>query len=214
MQPRPMIQSRFLTHRRRRSRPGEWPALAAIASGGNPRGGPGRLAMTAIVVAAAVGLGGAAARRPLPTAEHVDLARYAGTWHEVARLPNPFQRTCVGATACYTLLADGGVAVVNTCRTSRGRCRSIEGRAEAVPCSGNARLRVRFDGLAGLMPVSREGNYWIIAVDDDYTWALVGTPDRRFLWILSREPSLPPAIFGMLVERARGLGFDVDRLVR
>lgn len=213
MQPRPTSRNCFMTHRRRRSHSGESPALAAIACGRNPRVVPGRLTVTAILVAAAVALGGAA-RRPLPTAEHVDLARYAGTWHEVARLPNPFQRTCVGATARYTLLADGGVAVVNTCRTSRGRCRSIEGRAEAVPCSGNARLRVRFAGLAGLMPVSREGNYWIIAVDDDYTWALVGTPDRRFLWILSREPALPPEIFGMLVDRARGLGFDVDRLVR
>lgn len=156
----------------------------------------------------------AADRGPLPTAEHVDLARYAGVWHEVARLPNPFQRSCVGATARYTLLPDGGMEVVNTCATARGRCRSIEGRAEVVPCSGNARLRVRFSGIAGVVPVSREGNYWIIALDEDYQWAVVGTPDRRFLWILARERSLPPDLYGALVERARCLGFDVTRLVR
>lgn len=166
------------------------------------------------VLTSAIAASPATGHEPLPTAGNVDLARYAGPWHEVARLPNAFQRSCIGATARYTLEADGSVTVVNTCRTARGRCRSIEGRAEAVPCSGNARLRVRFSGLAGLMPVARDGNYWIIAVDHDYQWALVGTPDRRFLWILAREPSLPPDVYAMLVERARCLGFDVDRLVR
>ena len=151
---------------------------------------------------------------PLPTVPWVDLNRFAGCWHEVARLPNIFQRNCVGATARYTPLADGSIRVENTCRTFRGRCRSITGRAEPVPCSGNARLRVRFAGVAGLMPVSRAGNYWIIALDDDYQWAMVGTPDRRFLWLLSRDRGLPREIEGMLIGRARCLGFDVDRLVR
>jgi len=151
---------------------------------------------------------------PLPTVPCVDLNRFTGRWHEVARLPNVFQRTCVGATARYTPLADGGIRVENSCRTCRGRCRSITGRAEPVPCSGNARLRVRFSGVAGLMPVSREGNYWIIALDENYRWAMVGTPDRRFLWLLSRDRCLPREIEGMLISRAHCLGFDVDRLVR
>jgi len=156
----------------------------------------------------------AGCRDPLPTVPCVDLGRFAGCWHEVARLPNIFQRNCVGATARYTPLTDGGIRVENSCRTCRGRCRSVVGRADPVPCSGNARLRVRFSGLAGLMPVSREGNYWIIALDDDYQWAMVGTPDRRFLWILARSPSLSREIECMLISRARCLGFAVDRLVR
>jgi len=82
-----------------------------------------------------------------------------------------------------------------------------------VPGSGNARLRVRFGGLAALAPVPREGNYWIIALDADYRFAMVGTPDRRFLWILARDPCLPPDVLASLVARARCLGFDVDRLV-
>ena len=169
----------------------------------------------AVVVAVCVVCGGrAVARDPLPTVPHVDLARYAGTWHEIARLPNVFQRTCVRSKATYRACADGGIAVVNSCSTGRGRCRSIEGRAEPVPGSGNARLRVRFSGLAAVAPVPREGNYWIIALDDDYQWALVGTPDRRFLWILSREQRLPEDVDRMLVDRARCLGFDVSRLVR
>lgn len=156
----------------------------------------------------------ATAHEPLPTVPCVDLARYAGTWHEIARLPNLFQRGCVGATARYTLCGNGSMRVENSCRNARGRCRSIEGIATPVPCSGNARLRVRFEGPAGWVPVSRDGNYWIIALDDDYQWAMVGTPDRRFLWILARERSLPPEVYRMLVARARCLGFDVARLTR
>jgi apolipoprotein D and lipocalin family protein len=62
--------------------------------------------------------------------------------------------------------------------------------------------------------VPREGNYWIIALDDDYQWAMVGTPDRRFLWILARQPSLPAEVFAQLKQQACQLGFDVDRLVK
>ena len=156
----------------------------------------------------------AAAHQPLPTVACVDLARYAGTWHEIARLPNLFQRGCAGATARYTLSGTGTMQVTNSCRNTRGRCRSITGTATPVACSGNARLRVRFEGPARFMPVPREGNYWIIALDEDYQWAMVGTPDRRFLWILARERSLPPEIYSSLVARARCLGFDVARLTR
>ncbi len=150
---------------------------------------------------------------PLPTVPCVDLARYAGTWHEIARLPNLFQRSCACAQARYEPLPDGSLSVVNSCVTGRGRCREVVGRAEPVPCSGNARLRVRFGGLAAVVPVPREGNYWIIALDDDYQWAMVGTPDRRFLWVLARDTCLPPDVYASLVEQARCLGFDVTRLV-
>jgi apolipoprotein D and lipocalin family protein len=149
----------------------------------------------------------------LPTVPCVDLARYAGTWHEIARLPNCFQGACGDAQARYEPRPDGTLTVVNTCVSRRGRCREVVGRAEPVPCSGNARLRVRFGGLAALVPVPREGNYWIIALDDDYRFAMVGTPDRRFLWILARDTCLPPDVFAGLVAQARCLGFDVDRLV-
>ena len=131
----------------------------------------------------------------------------------MARLPNVFQASCVGSRARYEPRPDGTLTVVNSCVTARGRCREVVGRAEPVPCSGNARLRVRFGGLAALVPVPREGNYWIIALDDDYRFAMVGTPDRRFLWILARDTCLPPDVFAGLVAQARCLGFDVDRLV-
>ena len=149
----------------------------------------------------------------LPTVPHVDLARYAGTWHEIARLPNVFQASCACSHARYEPRSDGSLTVVNSCVTRRGRNRQVVGRAEPVPCSGNARLRVRFGGFAALVPVAREGNYWIIALDDDYQWAMVGTSVRRFLWILARDTCLPPKVYAGLVQRARCLGFDVDQLV-
>jgi apolipoprotein D and lipocalin family protein len=155
----------------------------------------------------------AAAADPLPTVPHVDLARYAGTWHEIARLPNWFQRSCERSHAEYTPCGDGTLKVVNTCVKASGRYTSIEGRATPVPCSGNARLRVKFGGLAAFVPVAAEGNYFVIALDDDYQWALVGTPDRRFLWILARQPQLDPGVYAQLTRQACCLGFDVGSLV-
>ena len=168
----------------------------------------------ALALAAFLGFGlAAAAAEPLPTVPHVDLGRYAGTWYEIARLPNWFQRSCERSRAEYTPCGDGTLKVVNTCVKASGRSTSIEGRATPVACSGNARLRVKFGGLAAFVPVSPEGNYFIIALDDDYQWALVGTPDRRFLWILARQPQLDPAIYAQLTRQACCLGFDVGSLV-
>ena len=160
----------------------------------------------------------AAAADSLPTVPHVDLGRYAGRCHEIARLPNWFQRSCERSQAQYTPCDDGSLKVVNTCFKGNGRTSSIEGSATPVPGSGNARLRVKFGGLAALVPVARDGNYWIIALgesepDAPYEWALVGTPDRRFLWILARPPCLPPEVLADLKAQARCLGFDVKSLV-
>lgn len=167
----------------------------------------------AIALAACCLVGGRHHVAPLPTVPSVDLARYAGTWHEIARLPNLFQASCARSQARYEPRADGSLTVVNSCVSCRGRCREVVGSADPVPCSGNARLRVRFGGFAALVPVPREGNYWIISLDDDYRWAMVGTPDRRFLWILARDTWLAPEVYAGLVERARCLGFDISRLV-
>jgi apolipoprotein D and lipocalin family protein len=167
---------------------------------------------TLLILVACCLTGGRHRVAALPTVPWVDPARYAGTWHEIARLPNCFQRSCVASVARYEPQPDGSIRVVNMCRTQRGRCREVVGRAEPVPCSGNARLRVRFGGMAALVPVSSEGNYWIIALDDDYRWAMVGTPDRRFLWILARDRHLPAEVYAALVAQARQLGFDVARL--
>ena len=154
-------------------------------------------------------------RVPLPTAPAVDLARYAGTWYEIARLPAFFQRDCVASRAEYTLLASGTVGVTNSCRTRDGTERSIRGEAEVVDHASNARLLVRFDTWFSIfVPAPRGGNYWILDVAPDYGTAIVGTPDRGYLWLLARTPDVEPGRWAAMVERARALGFDVDRLVR
>ena len=130
----------------------------------------------------------------LPVVADVDLARYAGTWYEQARLPNRFQRNCGGqVSAHYSVRADGTVGVLNRCVGRDGHVEAVQGVAKRMPVAGVSspgRLAVRFASawLSWLPPVW--GEYWVIQLDENYQYALVGTPDRRFLWILSRRPRL------------------------
>ena len=151
----------------------------------------------------------------LPTASSVDLARYAGTWYEIARLPMWFQRYCVDSKTIYTIRPDGMIGVHNECVTDTGGLDQIDGVATVLDAKTNARLTVVFGNFfARLFGSSREGNYWIIDLDPDYRTSVVGTPDRRFLWILSRSPHLDKTTYQRLVDRARQLGFPVSDLIR
>ena len=164
-----------------------------------------------MALSACAGMG---TREPLPTAPAVDLARYAGTWYEIARLPMWFQRHCVDSKAIYSALPDGSVGVHNECVTDTGEIEQLDGVATVVDSETNARLRVVFDNFfARLFGSSHEGNYWIIDLDADYRTSVVGTPDRRYLWILSRTPRLADATYQRLVERAGQLGFPVSDLI-
>jgi len=173
---------------------------------------------TVVATLALAGGGTAAAQdqsAPVQAIPALDLARYAGLWHEVARLPNRFQRRCVGdVTASYELL-DGAIRVVNTCRVADGTRTRAEGRARLADRDGPAsRLKVRFaPALLSFLPMVW-ADYWVLDLTDDYGAALVGTPDRRYLWVLSRRPELDPATYGRLVGTAARQGFDVARLQR
>jgi len=144
---------------------------------------------------------------PLAVVPGVDLARYAGTWYEIAKYPNRFQRGCVGATAEYTLSGDGTrVEVVNRCRDAdSGKERSVRGKARVVDPATNAKLSVTF-----FWPFS--GDYWILALGAGYEYAVVGTPDRKYLWFLARTPTIGDALYGHLVDLARERGFDPARI--
>ncbi|MGH7790489.1 MAG: lipocalin family protein [Candidatus Binatia bacterium] len=148
--------------------------------------------------------GCAAPGPPLPTVAQVDLQRYAGTWHEIASFPNNFQAGCAGTTARYTAHPDGSIDVLNQCRIDD---KAVQARAVAwaVDPPTNAKLKVQF-----FWPF--RGDYWIIGLEPDYQWALVGVPSRDFLWILAREPQLDAATYDQIVARAAGLGFDTSRL--
>lgn len=153
--------------------------------------------------------------RPLATVDRVDLQRYAGTWHEIARLPQWFQRGCYNSTATYSLNDDGSVKVVNRCQREDDEPSVTEGEARVVPGSNNAKLKVRFDNwFSRLLPKVAEGNYWVIALDKDYQTVVIGEPGREYLWILARQPRLPEDQYQALVGLAEEKGFPVDELQR
>lgn len=153
--------------------------------------------------------------KPPATAGRVELEKYAGTWHEIARLPMPFQREGDAAMATYTPRADGKVGVHNVAVRPDGTKGEIRGTATVLNPGENTRLAVRFDTWFGpLIPVAKEGNYWILDVSPDYQRALVGTPDRRYLWLLARKPVIREAEEKAMVEKAAALGYAVEGLIR
>ena len=167
------------------------------------------------VFLAAAACGGMEPREPLTTVAFVDLSQYSGTWHEIARLPMWFQRHCVDSKAIYTSRPDGTVGVHNECQTDTGGLDQVDGVATVVDQKTNARLTVVFDNFfARLFTSSRQGNYWILDLDPGYRVAMVGTPDRRYLWILSRTPRLDEPTYELLVAKALALGFPIRDLIR
>lgn len=142
----------------------------------------------------------------------LDLQRYSGTWHEIAHLPMFFQRKCAGnITATYTQQPDGTIRVANACDDKRGKRIASEGIAR--PVAGHpGRLQVRFapQWLSWLPMVWAD--YWVVDLDPDYQWAVVGGPSHKYLWILSRTPSMDPELFNDIRTRAKQRGYAVDDL--
>jgi apolipoprotein D and lipocalin family protein len=137
----------------------------------------------------------------------VDLNRYAGTWYEIASLPVSQQKGCFCTKAEYSLMDDGVIKVVNACRKNspNGEVDRAEGKAFVVPGSNNAKLRIQF-----FWPF--RGDYWILELENDYSYAVVGVPSRKYCWILSRTPQMNPEILEMLVQHLKAKGFDVSRM--
>lgn len=133
----------------------------------------------------------------------VEVSRYLGRWFELARYPNGFERGCEDVTAEYSLLADGRIKVVNTCQMN-GAVRRAIGAARVVPDAAATKLKVSFFGPLYL------GNYWVLDRADDYSWAIVGEPSGRYLWLLGRKPS--QATREHLVSLARELGYDTSMI--
>jgi apolipoprotein D and lipocalin family protein len=145
------------------------------------------------------------AAAPVASVSNVDLARYVGKWYEIASFPMFFQRHCIGdTTAQYAETPDGSVAVINRCRTKAG-FDEAHGTANVVEGFGNGRLKVSF-----FWPF--RADYWIIGLDADYRWAVVGNPNRKYLWVLSRTPQLPRALLDATLKSAESQGFDLTKL--
>jgi len=154
--------------------------------------------------------------KPLEVVPSVDLKRYAGTWYEIARMPFKYQSQCVGdVTATYTLLEDGKIKVVNRCRKENGEIDEAEGRAKLASVDGpNTKLKVRFAPAFLSFLGFVWGDYWIIDLASDYSYAVVGEPGRKYLWILSRTPVMEEAVFQGIVDRAKEKGYDLSRLIK
>jgi apolipoprotein D and lipocalin family protein len=159
----------------------------------------------AILMTSSLGAG----KEPLPVVDEVDLDRYLGTWYEIASYPAWFQKGCTGTTAEYTRLENGRIGVVNRCRKRSldGKPKTARGRAKVIDETTNAKLKVSF-----FRPFW--GNYWIIDLDPDYRWVVVGEPKRKYLWILSREPVMDEALYSEITARLPAVGYDPTRLRR
>lgn len=168
-----------------------------------------RRLLTALLALPVVTLMGCAGSpEPLPVVDHVDLDRYLGRWYEIARYPAPFQEGCTATTATYSLREDGDIRVINRCHVGSpsGELREAEGRARIVDRQTNAKLEVTF-----FWPFW--GDYWILALDEDYRWSLVGEPGRKYLWILSRTPVMAEDTYQSILARLPALGYDPDQLI-
>ena len=149
--------------------------------------------------------------KPLETMQ-VDLQRYQGTWYELARLPMFFQRNCVQSEAHYGLRDDGRIDVTNRCRDEDGEWQEAKGIAEPQVEGRTDKLWVRFDNwVSKLLPI--KGDYWVLYRDEDYRVALVGHPERKYLWLLSRTPELDQATRDKLLSVAREQGYDISELI-
>lgn len=139
----------------------------------------------------------------LDTVASVDLARYTGAWYEIALLPNEFQTMCVADTQARYRSDGNLIRVTNRCRKNDGSIAEVNGIAKIVAGSGNAKLRVSF-----FRPFY--GDYWILALDPDYKWVLVGEPRRKYGWVLSRSAKLDQRSLQLALDKAASLGFARD----
>jgi apolipoprotein D and lipocalin family protein len=168
-----------------------------------------RRALTGCIAWICLAVSTAAAAPPEPVAGPVDLARYAGRWYEIRKIPNRFQDQCArGTTATYRLRDDGRIDVVNRCLTADGETEEAGGIARIVDRERRSRLQVSFVSFFGWRPFW--GDYWILGLDPDYSWAVVGTPSRDYGWVLSREPSLTPAQADSVTAILRRQGYDTE----
>jgi len=145
--------------------------------------------------------------QPLETVKYVDIKKYAGKWYEIASFPQRFQKGCHCTTAEYTLSDAGYVVVENRCNKDSltGKQSYIKGKAFVEKNSGNAKLKVQF-----FWPF--RGKYWIIDLADDYSYAVVGHPNRNYLWILSRTPRMEDSVYNAILARVKKNGFDVSKI--
>lgn len=143
----------------------------------------------------------------LTTVNEVNIEKYAGLWYEIASYPTPFQKNCYCTTAKYAMSPKGYLTVENRCRKDSvtGKMAGIKGKAFVVKNSNNTKLKVQF-----FWPF--RGDYWIIGLASDYSWAVVSSPDRKYLWILSRSKTMDETTYKTILDLVTSKGLDPGRL--
>jgi apolipoprotein D and lipocalin family protein len=177
-----------------------------------------RASLFSILGALLIGLGSSQATaqqsdQAVQTIASLDVPRYLGTWYEIAKFPNWFQKKCVSNTkAVYTAKPDGNLRVLNSCKTAGGETSEAEGLARQIGAKDSPKLEVRFapEWLSFLPLVW--GDYWVIDLDSIYQVAAVSDPRREYLWVLSRTPQLDPKVYADLLQRLKQQQFDIQKL--
>lgn len=177
-----------------------------------------RASLFSILGALLIGLGSSQATaqqsdQAVQTIASLDVPRYLGTWYEIAKFPNWFQKKCVSNTkAVYTAKPDGNLRVLNSCKTAGGETSEAEGLARQIGAKDSPKLEVRFapEWLSFLPLVW--GDYWVIDIDPQYQVAAVSDPRREYLWVLSRTPQLDPKVYADLLQRLKQQQFDIQKL--
>ncbi len=147
--------------------------------------------------------------RPLNTVEHVDIDRYLGKWYEIARLPNSFEKGLICCTAEYSLREDGKITVMNGGHPEKNpeKVETAKGKAWLPDKNITSQLKVQF-----FWPF--RGDYYIFHLDEDYQYVLVGAPNRKYLWLLSRTPVIENELYGELLAIAKNNDFDVSNIYK
>ena len=151
---------------------------------------------------------GGADQAPVQSVAKIDLARYMGGWYEIARLPNRFQNGCAESHTDFSLRDDGKIRVVYTCRDDKdGSLRQAKGRAWIIDPASNARLKVSF-----FWPFRSE--YWIIGLGNEYEYSVVASPDRKYLWILSRTAEMRDDLYAEILQGVERQGFEIKNIFK
>ena len=157
--------------------------------------------------------GSQASDLPVRTIASLDVPKYLGTWYEIAKFPNWFQKKCVGNTkAVYSMRADNNLKVLNSCKNADGVVSEAEGTARQIGAQDSPKLEVRFaPAWLSFLPMVW-GDYWVIDLDPQYQVAAVSDPKREYLWVLSRTPQLDKKVYEDLLQRLQAQQFDVRKL--
>lgn len=152
-------------------------------------------------------------RPPVETVDSVDLNQYLGKWYEIAAIPQSFEKKCVGnTTAEYATAEDGLISIVNSCDTASGKRSVANGRAKIVDKDSNAKLKVTFVHFLGWQFLFG-GDYWIMDLGENYSYAVIGAPGRKYAWILSRTPGMTEEQISQASQVLVSQGFDTCKLL-